>query len=99
MGASVHITIRGGPELAEATVHTTKDEVRVDHTEDRTVSLLHGRREQLIAIHHDFVAWETQRRHCSGLDFAQEPSAPRRWAANEDLAIDLLRRLADYHGW
>lgn len=80
MGASVHITLRGGLELAEATMHTTKHD-------------------ELAALQHAYAAWEIDRRCCSSLDFAQDRAASRRWATNEDSAIDLLRRLADYHGW
>lgn len=99
MGASVHITLRGGPEQADATAHAPKEANLIDQGDDRTTSPLRGRHQKLVAIHHDYEAWETQRGRCSSLDFAQDPSAPSRWAANEDLAVDLLRRLARYHGW
>jgi hypothetical protein len=55
--------------------------------------------DRLDAIQSDYEAWEEQRAVCSRLDFDQDPVAAPRWAANEETAIDLLRRLADYHGW
>ena len=99
MGASVHITLREGLEVAEARVHTTRDEGLMDRSPDRETSLGGDHRERMVELHHDYLGWVSERTRCCGLDFVQDPSAPRRWAANEEMAIDLLRRVAAHHGW
>jgi hypothetical protein len=86
-------------QIAEATAQTATNDILADHSDDRASLLLRRQREQVAAIHDDYEAWVIERLHCSTLDYALDPTAPRRWAANEEAAIDLLRRLAQYHGW
>lgn len=85
--------------IAEATAQTTANDILADHSSEHASSLLRRQRERVVAIHDDYMAWETERLHCTSLDYALDPAASRRWAANEESAIDLLRRLADLHGW
>lgn len=85
--------------IAEATAQTATNDIVADHAADQASSLLRRQRERLAAIHGDYEAWELERLRCSTLDYAEDPTATRRWAANEEAAIDLLRRLAQFHGW
>ena len=86
-------------QIVEATARTATNDILADHSSDAASSLLRRQRERVVAIHDDYAAWEIERLRCSSLDYAQDPAAARRWAANEETAIDLLRRLANYHGW